>query len=81
MVIVSRQKYLAARHIKMRVQIGDKMNKQVGHTKSLGLTIGDHLSCSKHVNEFFLKISSAIGALEKIYLISLYALLCKSIML
>ena len=66
MDIGSRQKCIADSYSKMCVQIGGKMIKQIGHTKSLGLTIDDRLSWSKHVNEVYKKISSAIGAPKRI---------------
>ena len=66
LVIGLRQKTLTDGHSKMCVQIGDRMIKQVGHTKSLGSTIDDHLSWSKHVDEWNKKISSAIEALKRI---------------
>ena len=40
--------------------------KEVDHTKSLGLTIDDHLSWCKHVDEICKKVSSAIGALKRV---------------
>ena len=66
MVISSWQKRLADGQSKMCIQIDDKMIKQSGHTKSLGLTIDDRLSWSKDVHDLCKKILSDIGALKKI---------------
>ena len=43
-----------------------KIIKRVDHTKSLGLTIDDHLSWCKH-DEICKKVSSAIGALKQVW--------------
>ena len=44
----------------------DQIIKRVGHTKSLGVTIDAHLTWCRHVEEISRKVSSAIGALERV---------------
>ena len=48
------------------IEINGKKIKRVDHTKSLGVTIDDRLSWSKHVDEISKKVSSAIGALKQV---------------
>lgn len=40
--------------------------KTIGHTNSLGITIGVHLTWCKHVEEISKKVFSAIGALKEV---------------
>ena len=46
--------------------INDQPIKKVNETETLGMTIDQHLTWSKHVEEKSKKISSAIGALKRI---------------
>ena len=48
------------------IRIDDQIIKRVDHTKSLGLTIDDHLSWCKHIDEICKKVSSAIGVLKRL---------------
>ena len=50
----------------VEIKIDDQIIKSVNHTKSLGLTIDALLSWSKHDEEIFKKVSSAIGALKRV---------------
>ena len=50
----------------LEIRIDDQIIKRVDHTKSLGLTIDDHLSWCKHVEEICKKDSLAIGALKRV---------------
>ena len=48
------------------ITINDQPIKKVNETETLGMTIDQHLTWSKHVEEKSKKISSAIGALKRI---------------
>ena len=65
MIIGSRQR-LSVQCDDLEIRIDDQIIKRVDHTKSLGLTIDDHLSWCKHVDEICKKVSSAIGALKRV---------------
>ena len=65
MIIGSRQR-LAVQCDDLEIKIDDQIIKRVDHTKALGLTIDDHLSWCKHVDEICKKVSSAIGALKRV---------------
>ena len=65
MIIGSRQR-LAVQCDDLEIKIDDQIIKRVDHTKSLGLTIDDHHSWCKHVDEICKKVSSAIGALKRV---------------
>ena len=65
MIIGSRQR-LSVQCDDLEIKIDDQIIKRVDHTKSLGLTIDDHLSWRKHVDEICKKVSSAIGALKRV---------------
>ena len=66
MIIGSRQR-LSVQRDDLEIRIEDQIIKRVDHTKSLGLTIDDHLSWCKHVDEICKKkVSSAIGALKRV---------------
>ena len=56
MIIGSRQR-LSVQCDDLEIRIDDQIIKRVDHTKSLGLTIDDHLSWSKHVDEICKKKS------------------------
>ena len=65
MIIGSRQR-LSVQCDDLEIRIDDQIIKRVDHTKSLGLTIDDHLSWCNHVDEICKKVSSAIGALKRV---------------
>ena len=65
MIIGSRQR-LSVQNEDVEIRIDDQIIKRVGHTKSLGVTIDDHLTWCRHVEEISRKISSAIGALKRV---------------
>ena len=67
MIIGSRQS-LNVQYDEIDIEIdGGVISWRVGHTKSLGgITMGDRLSWSKHIDELSRKVSSAIGALKRI---------------
>ena len=65
MIIGSRQR-LSVQCDDLEIRINDQIIKRVDHTKSLSLTIDDHLSWCKHVEEICEKVSSAIGALKRV---------------
>ena len=65
MIIGSRQR-LSVQCDDLEIKIDDQIIKRVDHTKSLDLTIDDHLSWCKHVDEICKKVSSAIGALKRV---------------
>ena len=48
------------------ITINDKPVKKVNETETLGMTIDQHLTWGRHVEEISKKISSAIGALKRI---------------
>lgn len=66
MVIGSRQKLRTEENNDIRIEIDSKTIERVRHTKSLGLTIDDRLSWSKHIDELCKKISSGVGALKQV---------------
>ena len=66
MVIGSRQR-LSVQCDNVVIKIDDQIIKRVDHSKSLGLTIDAHLSWSKHVEDICKKVSSAIGALKRVW--------------
>ena len=65
MIIASRQR-LSVQCDDLEIRIDDQIIKRVDHTKSLGLTIDDHLPWCKHVDEICKNVSSAIGALKRV---------------
>ena len=67
MIIASRQR-LNAQCEEIDISIDDNLKtiKRVDHIKSLGLTIDAQLSWSKHVDETCKKVSSLIGALQRV---------------
>ena len=65
MIIESRQR-LSVQCDDLEIKIDDQIIKRVDHTKASGLTIDDHLSCCKHVDEICKNVSSAIGALKRV---------------
>ena len=68
MIIGSRQRLSVQCH-DLEIRIDDQIIKRVDHTKSLGLTIEEHLSWCKHVEEICKKkVSSAIGAHKRVRL-------------
>ena len=66
MIIGSRQR-LNTQCDEVDIQIDDEIIKRVDCTKSLGFTIDDRLSWSNHVDEICRKVSTAIGALKRIW--------------
>ncbi len=50
----------------VNITINDQPVKRVNETETLGMTTDQHLNWSRHVEEKFKKISSAIGALKRI---------------
>ena len=50
----------------INITINDQLIKKVNETETLGMTIDQHLTWSKHVEEKSKTISSAIGALKRI---------------
>ena len=67
MIIGSRQR-LSVQCDDLEIRIDDQIIKRVGHAKSLSLTIDDHFSWCKHIDEICKKVSSAIGALKRVRL-------------
>jgi len=65
MIIGSRQK-LQTQSDEFDIEIDGEKIKRVDHTKSLGLTVDDQLSWSKHVEEISKKVSTSIGALKHV---------------
>ena len=65
MIIGSRQR-LSVQCDDLEIRIHDQIIKRFDHTKSLGLTIDDHLSWCKYVDKICKKVSSAIGALKRV---------------
>ena len=65
MIIGSKQR-LSVQCDDLEIRIADQIIKSVDHTKSLGLTIDEHLSLCKHVEEICKNVSSAIGALKRV---------------
>ena len=65
LMIIGSRRRLNTQCDEVDIRIDDEM-KRVDHTKSLGLTIGDRLSWSNHVDEICRNVSSAIGALKRI---------------
>ena len=53
MVIGSRQKYLDESYDEMNINLESQVISRVDHAISVGLIIGDRLSCSHHFNEMF----------------------------
>jgi hypothetical protein len=66
MIIGSRQRLNVNADGNINITINDQPIKKVKETETLGMTIDQHLSWSKHVEEKSKKISSAIGALKRI---------------
>ena len=66
MIIRSRQR-LSAQCDDVETRIDDQSIKRVDHTKSLDLTIDVQLSWGKHVKEICKKVSSAVGALKRVW--------------
>lgn len=66
MFIGSSQRLRAQADSSIRIQIDNKEIKQVDSAKTLGLTIDETLSWSKHVNNVSKKVSSGIGALRRV---------------
>ena len=66
MVIGSRQKLFAESHDEINIRLEDQIIRKVYHAKSSGLIIDNRLSCSNHVNELCMKVTSAIGTLRRI---------------
>ena len=67
MITGSRQR-LSVQCDDVEIRIDDQIIERVDHTKSLGLIIIDaHLSWCKHVEEICKKVSSAIGALKRVW--------------
>ena len=67
MIIGSRQRLLIQNN-ETDIEIDGKKIKRVDHTKSLGVTIDDRLSWSKHIDEISKKVSSAIGIFITVYI-------------
>ena len=63
MITGSRQR-LSIQCDDVEIRIDDQTVKKGNHTKSLGLTIDDHPSWCKRVEEICKNVSSAIGALK-----------------
>ena len=66
MIIGSRQRLNVNVDGHINISINDQPIKKVNETETLGMTIDQHLTWSKHVEEKSKKISSAIGALKRI---------------
>ena len=65
MIIGSRQRLNVNVDGQINITINDQPIKKVNETETLGMTIDQHLTWSKHVEEKSKKISSAIGALKR----------------
>ena len=66
MIIGSRQRLNVNVDGSINITINDKPVKKVNETETLGMTIDQHLTWGRHVEEISKKISSAIGALKRI---------------
>ena len=66
MIIGSRQRLNVNVDGHINISINDQPIKKVNETETLGMTIDQHLTWSKQVEEKSKKISSAIGALKRI---------------
>ena len=66
MIIGSRQRLLTQQNSEINIVIEGNEIKKVDHAKSLGLTIDDRLSWSKHIDDICKKITSGIGALKRL---------------
>ena len=66
MVIGSRQKLQTQANTAIRAHIDNKEIKRVDSSQSIGLTIDETLSWSKHINKITKKTSSGIGALKRV---------------
>ena len=66
MIIGSCQRLLAESNNEICVELENHRIERVDHTKSLGLTINDRLSWTKHINEVCKKVSAAVDALKHI---------------
>ena len=66
MIIGSRQRLNVNVDGNINITINDKPVKKVNETETLGMTIDQHLTWGRHVEEISKKISSAIGALKRI---------------
>ena len=66
MIIGSRQRLNVNVYGHINITINDQPIKKVNETETLGMTIDQHLTWSKHVEEKSKKIYSAIGALKRI---------------
>ena len=66
MMIGSRQRLNVNVDGHINITINDQPIKKVNEMETLGMTIDQHLTWSKHVEEKSKKISSAIGALKRI---------------
>lgn len=66
MVIGSRQRLQTQAEVSIQAHVECKEIKRVESSKSLGLTIAETLSWSKHIDNFSKKISLAISALKRV---------------
>ncbi len=66
MVIGSRQRMNVNDDENVNITIHGQPVKKVNETEILGMTIDQHRTCSRHVEERSKKISHAIGALKRI---------------
>ena len=66
MIIGSRQRLNVNVDGSINITINNKPVKKVNETQTLGMTIDQHLTWGRHVEEISKKISSAIGALKRI---------------
>ena len=66
MIIGSRQRLNVNVDGHINISVNDQPIKKVNETETLGMTIDQHLTWSKHVEEKSKKISLAIGALKRI---------------
>ena len=66
MIIGSRQRLNVNVDGNINITINDKPVKKVNEMETLGMTIDQHLTWGRHVEEISKKISSAIGALKRI---------------
>ena len=67
MVFGSRQKLFAESHNEINIKLENQVISEVDHAKSLSLIIDNRPSWSIHFNELCKKVTSAIGALRRIW--------------
>ena len=65
-IISSRQKQLTNTNNHINIKIENNRIKRVASAKSLGVTVDEHLSWDKHIDEKSKKIAAAIGARKRV---------------